>query len=135
MTSDPDHQSAGAGAEGEGALQPTPLRGTSPAHLAVERAIRDLKTQPPRRRYSLVGDGQADVTVTSVLRKFADLRLAVSGLARYLREEGVPPERMLPQVKTSVSDVIASEGWKDRTVEQLVLENVVRWAIDAYYED
>ena len=83
----------------------------------------------------LVAGQPAQVTVTSVLRKFADLREAVSTYSRYLRDEGVPPERMLPQVKMAVCNVIASEGWKDRAVEQLVLENVVRWAIDAYYAD
>jgi hypothetical protein len=107
----------------------------SPAFLALERAIRDVKTPPPARRLVLVAGQPAQVTVTSVLRKFADLREAVSVYSRYLRDEGVPPERMLPQVKIAVCDVIASEGWKDRTVEQLVLENVVRWAIDAYYAD
>jgi ubiquinone/menaquinone biosynthesis C-methylase UbiE len=97
-------------------------------------SLRDMKPASAPSRGRLLDHAVSDVTVASVLRKFADLRQAVSGLARFLRSEGVPPEQMLPHVKSAVIDIIVSEGWKDRNVQQLVVENVVRWAIDAYYD-
>ncbi len=111
------------------------LPNQSAEHMAVERAIRGLRASPISHRHAVVADLPPDVTIASVLKNFADLREAVSVLARSLRDQGIPPERMLPQIKIAVTDVIQNECWKDRTVEQLVMENVVRWSIDAYYAD
>lgn len=59
------------------------------------------------------------------------LRDSVRAYARQLRAEAVPPQRMLVLVKGEVA--AAAPGACDGDDRRTLLEDVVRWSIDAYY--
>lgn len=61
----------------------------------------------------------------------AAARSAVCALVVQLRERGVPPERMLVDVKGVAQ--AASSGVLDADTARALVEDVVRWSVEAFY--
>ncbi len=59
------------------------------------------------------------------------LRETVAALAALERAKGVPPEKMLTLLKDMVNDAEAEK--LDVSVARLLMDDVVRWGIEAYY--
>ena len=59
------------------------------------------------------------------------LRASVGAYARRLRTDGVPSERMLVLVKSAVRDATPRE--LDAIEARELMDEVVRWSIEAYY--
>jgi hypothetical protein len=62
----------------------------------------------------------------------AQLRASLTGYVRRLAAEGLPAERMLVLVKRAVRDALPSQADPDQA--RLLLEDVVRWSIEAYFD-
>ena len=62
----------------------------------------------------------------------AELRPSVIAFVRRLRDDGVPPEAMLVEVKAVLRDALPAE-LEPRDAQALV-DDAVRWSIDAYYD-
>lgn len=61
------------------------------------------------------------------------LRAVVRRYTRERRASGVSVERLLPEVKGLVREAETAAGWHD--VDESLMTRVVRWTIDAYYDD
>jgi hypothetical protein len=61
----------------------------------------------------------------------AELRESVVAYVRDLRAQGVPSERMLVLVKVAVREATPPE--LDAYEARALMEDVVRWSVDAYY--
>jgi hypothetical protein len=57
----------------------------------------------------------------------------VVGYVCVRRDQGVPVERVLPEVKRLVREAESSERWRDPS--DLLMARAVRWSIEAYYDD
>jgi hypothetical protein len=91
----------------------------APAHESARRAIEQLR---------------AAAAVPASAGEFSpQLRASVVGYVDELRGEGVPVERTLEKVVRLVRDA-EGEGWRGDTTDPL-LTHVVRWSIEAYYDD
>lgn len=60
----------------------------------------------------------------------AHLRTVVSSYVSLLRRDGVPPERMLVLVKNAVESAHADLDARGR---RAIMDEMVRWAVDAYF--
>ena len=75
-----------------------------------------------------IGESRELVAASRDLRE--QLRHVVTSYVSLLRLDGTPPERVIVQVKTAVeSSALPLEPSRRRQV----MEEVVRWAVDAYY--
>lgn len=63
----------------------------------------------------------------------AALRSATTHYAGMLRREGVRPERVLPEVKALVRDVMAVDSAGDPATVRVIEAQVVQWSLQAYY--
>ncbi len=61
----------------------------------------------------------------------AQLRASVTAYVHHLRADGLPPERMLVLVKSAVHD--ATPAALDVDEARRLMEDVVRWSVEAYY--
>jgi hypothetical protein len=113
----------------------------SRAHVAqtLERARASVRTAHAltgrshsllARAATLVGASERIVQESVDLRE--QLRASVSAYARRLRAEGQPSERMLILVKTAVREAVPPE--LDSVELRELLEDVVRWSVEAYYD-
>ncbi|HZS62713.1 MAG TPA: hypothetical protein VFA43_25865 [Gemmatimonadaceae bacterium] len=59
------------------------------------------------------------------------LRDSVAALAASERAKGVPPEKMLIELKSMVLDV--EDDKLDVALARSLMDDVVRWGIEAYY--
>jgi hypothetical protein len=82
------------------------------------------------RSEALVGVSAELVRASLALR--AELRASITAYVRHLRADGVPAERMVVLVKTTVRDAVPPE--LDAFEARELMEDVVRWSIDAYYQ-
>ena len=62
----------------------------------------------------------------------AQLRASFTGYVRQLAGEGLPAERMLVLVKRVVRDALPFRT--DPEQARLLIEDVVRWSIEAYFD-
>jgi hypothetical protein len=100
------------------------------ATIRASRALKGRSYSLLARAVSLVGASERMVQESDALR--AQLRASVAAYARRLKAEGQPPERMLVLVKTAVRDAVPPEF--DAVEVRELLEDVVRWSVEAYYD-
>jgi hypothetical protein len=81
------------------------------------------------RAGALVGASASAVQASVALR--AELRASVTAYARHLRADGLPCERVVVLVKTAVREATPPE--LDALDARALMEDVVRWSIEAYY--
>ncbi len=62
----------------------------------------------------------------------AQLRASVTAYVHHLKADGLPPERMLILVKSVVLD--ASPAALDVDDARRLMDDVVRWSVEAYYD-
>jgi hypothetical protein len=72
----------------------------------------------------------------------ASLQVGVHARVRQLRAQGVEPERVLIAMKSLVVEALQlaplGSGWHRATVAtagELLIDQVVRWSIDAYFSE
>ena len=94
----------------------------SAAHVAVQRYV-----SVRRQCHVTVGNSHEVVTAAHALRE--QLRDSVASYAAVLRADLVLPERVIVLMKSAV---VESDPLRDQD-HRAVLEDVVRWAVDAYY--
>jgi hypothetical protein len=99
----------------------------------VRRAVARVRDAEARRRRALRRAAQDQEPSAELVRLLAQLRASITVHVGRLRDDGVPPERMLPQVKVLVQETMAAEGWQDPS--NTLLAQVVRWSIEAYYDE
>jgi hypothetical protein len=92
------------------------------AQAAAERYVRVR-----RQSQITIGSSHELLAATHALREH--LRETVTSYAVMLRRDDVLPERVIVLVKSAVSE---SDALRDRD-HRAVLEDAVRWAVDAYY--
>lgn len=100
----------------------TAARAESRELSAERRLLLDALQLGWREQASLIGELQ---------ESREELRRAVRAFTRELRRQAVPPERMLIELKQLVRDTSISRA----PYPQQLMEQVVSWGIDAYYED
>ena len=93
------------------------------ARSATERYV-----EIRRQCDATVAESRELLEVSRELRE--QLRHVVASYVSILRLDGTPPERVIVQVKTAVDSCYQSLDAKRR---RQVMEEVVRWAVDAYY--
>jgi hypothetical protein len=82
------------------------------------------------RAQLLVGASARNVQESADLREL--LHASVAAYARRLKAEGQPPERMLVLVKSAVREAVPPE--LDAVEVRELVEDVVRWSVEAYFE-
>ena len=114
------------------------LDATAPEPV-VRRALHHLRIESERRRsvhdapipmLDTLGDSASDPLV----RLLAELRAVTTRYVVGLRADGAPPEQMLVRVKAMVREALAAEGWHDPESTRSLIDAVVGWSIDAYYD-
>jgi hypothetical protein len=108
-------------------IRQTLARAQSSVQIAGERVA--TRRSLLARTTALVSGATSPVQASTPLR--AELRASVTAYVRHLRDDGVPPERMLVLVKTAMRESTPSE--LDSQEARTLLEDVVRWSVDAYY--
>jgi hypothetical protein len=96
-----------------------------PVRDSVRRAITEVR--------GVHGVRGGDEPVADLVRCRGHLRTSVADYVGTLRRGGVPVERTLEKVQLLVREVEAGEGWADTT--DALMTHVVRWSIQAYYDD
>lgn len=110
------------GAEGH-ALMTRLAAATIAAHEATERYVEI------RRQCDLsLGEVRKVVAASKELRE--QLRAVVSSYVSMLRRDGVPPERVVVLVKGAVE---STRGEVDPQSRHAILDEVVGWAVNAYF--
>jgi hypothetical protein len=61
----------------------------------------------------------------------AQLRASITAYVRRLHDDGVPPQRMLILVKDAIREAVPQELPLDDS--RALIDEVVRWSIDAFY--
>jgi hypothetical protein len=107
---------------------------------AVRRAITeaaDLQRRASRvssRRFATAEwDDPSEWTSPELLRLLTQLRGTVTRYAQERRAAHVPIERVVPEVKSVVREAESGEGWRDPA--DGLMAQVVRWTIEAYYDE
>ena len=96
-----------------------------PVRDSVRRAISEVRV--------MRGAAALDEPLADLVRCRPHLRASVADYVGTLRTGGVPVERTLEKVQWIVREVEAGEGWADAT--DALMTHVVRWSIEAYYDD
>jgi hypothetical protein len=97
------------------------------AALAAARKAAERYVQLRRKAQATLGQTREILAETARLRD--DLRDSVTRYVLMLRGAAVPPERAVILVKNAVFE---SDGYPDSHHREVV-EEAVRWAVDAYY--
>lgn len=122
----------------ESAASSSGLGSRSHIRLTLERAreaIRMSRARAARSRdliatASELAESAHDALISSTALR-AQLRASVTAYVRHLKHDGLPPERMLVQVKSAVRDATPPE--LDHDAAKRLMEDVVRWSVEAYY--
>ena len=120
------------GLDGESAVLWPRMGTVEHVRRCIARAADSLDFNGEPFRYpaplaDLVGRADARRTVPSS-RDRASLRASIAAYARRLREDGLPPERMLVRVKHAVYEAAPRP-----LVAAALMHDIVRWSIDSYY--
>jgi hypothetical protein len=86
-----------------------------------------------RRVISEARGAVPDEPLADLVRCRPQLRASVTDYVDGLRRGGLPVERTLEKVQLIVREVEAGEGWDD--AGGAIMSHVVRWSIEAYYDD
>jgi hypothetical protein len=100
--------------------------------LAVTQEARARLADAPR---SGAADGveSLDAPSPELCRLLVHLRSTVTAYVVARRTDGIPIERVMPEMKCLVREAESCEAWRDPS-DQLLAE-VVRWGIEAYYDE
>ena len=98
--------------------------------LAEAMAARGVGRRAPRLLYVQPEGARRRPPDTNAAERDA-ARSAVCSFVVQLREHGVPPERMLVDVKGVARE--ASVGVLDPTSTRALVDDVVRWSVEAFY--
>jgi hypothetical protein len=79
------------------------------------------------------GSAAVDAPSAELVQLLAHLWSTVVGYVHERRDEGVPVERVIPEVKGLVREAAVEEPWVDPA--GILTERVIRWAIDAYFDE
>jgi hypothetical protein len=108
------------------------------ARERLASAIANIAATRPRELRSTPSHDQAAERVVTSPGSAEDpsavrleLRTTVAALARSLRAAGLPPERMLTLVKLEVTE--ADPDILREPMGRLLMSDVVRWSIEAFY--
>jgi hypothetical protein len=96
-----------------------------PVRDSVRRTITEVR--------GVAVDEPRDDLPDDLVRCRPHLRASVADYVGALRTGGVPVERTLEKVRGIVREVQAGEGWADAS--DALMTHVVRWSIEAYYDD
>jgi hypothetical protein len=99
------------------------------ARDVVLAATREASTRRPHAE----GAGVLDAPSAELVGLLGRLRSTVGRHVRARREDGLPVERALSEVKGLVREASALDGWYDSA--DALMAHVVRWAIAAYYDE
>ena len=129
---------AGGGGGTSGSAHPGGLGSRAHIRQTLERArsaIRESRERASTSRSLLaraeaLADASGRVLQESLAIR-AQLRASVTAYVRHLKDDGIPSERVVVLVKTAVRDAAPPEldAWDARDL----MEDVVRWSIEAYY--
>ncbi|HUQ84232.1 MAG TPA: hypothetical protein VM076_23980 [Gemmatimonadaceae bacterium] len=97
---------------------------------AQERVARSHRALASSERRLIVEPSTPTAPIAASSR--AELRASVTAYARRLRNDGLPPERVLVEVKTAVHETVSPTLGSSEVAD--LVDNVVRWTVDAYYE-
>ena len=110
------------------------------AREAVRQAVAQAVVQEARtrladaRRFGTAEGGEAlDAPSPELRRLLGQLRSTVTAYVLARRTAGVPIERVVPEAKCLVREAESCEAWRDPS--DVLLSQVVRWGIEAYYDD
>ena len=120
-------EGTGSGLGSRAHIRQTLDRARTAMHEARERTTRSHTLLA--RAEALAGASPRAVQESVALR--AELRASVTAYVRQLKADGMPSERMLVQVKSAVHDATPPE--LDPYEARELMEDVVRWSIEAYY--
>jgi hypothetical protein len=116
----------------------TGLGSLSHVRATLERAraaIRASKLQTEHSRALLARSGRLAAASDRVLQESLalreQLRASVTAYVRHLKADGLPAERVLVFVKSAVREGAAPE--LDPAEVRALMEDVVRWSVEAYY--
>jgi len=98
--------------------------------VLATRAERETTRALLARTASLLDGGGRALQRSLALR--AQLRASVTAYVRALRAEQTPPQRALVLVKTAVQE--APPPALDADEARALMDDVVRWCVEAYYE-
>jgi hypothetical protein len=107
-----------------------PMTDGTPYPPNVSLRLRNQIEQMVPRLRVLAETAAPHVLVASKL--YAEFHTAVTSYAWWLKEEGLPPERMLSIVKSALTER-ALASW-DTELAQHLIADVVTWSIDSYYD-
>ena len=126
-----DDMGARRGQEGElgsrSHVQQTLDRARAAIRSARERTA--ISRSVLARAEALAGGSERVIQESIALR--AQLRASVTAYVRHLKSDGLPPERMLVLVKTTVREGLPED--LDVYEARELMEDVVRWSVEAYY--
>ena len=123
----------GAAADGDGLGSRAHVRSTIARAREAIRASHERTAQSRlavARAEALVGASDRVLQASTALR--AQLRASVTAYVHRLKREGLPPERMLVDVKSAVIEATPSD--LEPFERRELMDEVVRWSIEAYYE-
>jgi hypothetical protein len=103
------------------------LRDRAAAARARARVAAEQYVQLRRRAEAALDEARDLCAQTAELQ--ASLRDSVAAYVSMLRRTDVPPERAIVMVKSAV---VESDSYPDKH-HRFVVEEAVRWAVDAYY--
>jgi hypothetical protein len=109
------------------------MRADRPQPPKVPNNVRPVRDSVRRVISEVRGTAAADEPLADFVRCRPHLRASVTDYVGTLRTGGVPVERTIEKVRWIVREVEAGEGWADET--DAVMTHVVRWSIEAYYDD
>ncbi len=108
-------------------IRATLARARAAAETARERAAPSREVLA--RADAVAGASERALDASLALR--AQLRASVTAYVRHLKADGAAPERMLVLVKAAVSESTPPE--LDPAETRALMEDVVRWSVEAYY--
>jgi hypothetical protein len=105
--------------------------GVTVALVAVARARMLAERASAIRTESRTLRGDREVALANCRRSYADLREAVIAYTRELRKLGVPPDRTIEMVKTTVRGEV--DGARPMVGVDHDIDDAVEWCLHAYY--
>jgi hypothetical protein len=99
------------------------------AALADARALAARSSANLARSLALAGDSQTKVQASLALR--AQLRASVTAYVTGLKADGMPSERVLVLVKAAIREATPPDF--DPYDARDLMEEAVRWTVEAYY--
>jgi hypothetical protein len=103
------------------------------AHAAAHAHARQLVAELTRvREANRALSEERRMLLESCRRGQAEMRVAIQHYVTTLKSGGVPPERALALLKSAMEDGLGGVGF-DRARDEELLQDGVRWGIQAYY--